>query len=371
MLTAKGITVQRGRQVVLDSVSVSVGPRTRLGVVGPNGVGKTTLLRVLAGLQEPDAGVIERAPAALNVGYLTQEPDTRPDETLAQYLARRTGVAGAEAELERCTTALQTTATDEAIEVYSAALDRLLALGGEDFEARSASVCADVGLPADRMDVPVTDLSGGQAARAGLAAILLARFDVFLLDEPTNDLDFAGLETLEGFLSSVPGGVVAVSHDRAFLDGAVDRMLEIEEQTHRATEYAGAWSEYVQRRALSRAQQREAYDAWAAERNRLRARIRSQRAWSEEGVRRQARRPKDHDKAQRGFFVNRTEKQASKVRQSERAMARLGTVTKPWEGWDLHLHLAPSFRSGDVVARLEGAVAQRGSFRLGPVELEL
>ncbi len=167
---------------------------------------------------------------------------------------------------------------------YSEALDRFLALGGDDFDARVGLVAADVGLPADLHEVAVADLSGGEAARAGLAAVLLARFDVFLLDEPTNDLDFAGLDRLETFLASVPGGVAVVSHDRAFLDRVVTRILEIDEHRHTATEYAGAWSEYIERRALARSQQTEAYEAWAAERSRLQQRIRTQRSWSERGV---------------------------------------------------------------------------------------
>ena len=369
MLSAKSVTLYRGSQVILDQVTLSVGPRTRLGVVGPNGVGKSTLLRVLAGLEEPDAGTVERSPASLRVGYLSQEPDAKPGETVRAYLARRTGVAQAGAELDRLTNAL---ADDPAaLEPYSQALDTFLALGGDDFDGRVATVGADVGLPDDRLDVAVADLSGGQAARAGLAAVLLARFDVFLLDEPTNDLDFAGLDRLEGFLRSLPGAAVVVSHDRAFLDRAVNRILEIDERHHTGSEYAGGWSEYVERRALARSHQSQAYEAWAAERGRLAARIRTQRSWSETGIKKAAKKPRDHDKAQQGFFSNRTEKQASKVRQSERALARLGDAEKPWEGWELQLDLAPTARSGDVVARLEGAVVRRGPFQLGPVDLEL
>ena len=369
MLSAKAVTLHRGAQVILDRISLSVGAGTRLGVVGPNGVGKSSLLRILAGLEEPDAGTVDRAPASLHVGYLSQEPDADAGETVRSYLARRTGVAQAGAELDRLTAAL---ADDpSAVEDYSHALDRFLALGGDDFDARAGSVGADLGLPEDRLDVPVADLSGGQAARAGLAAVLLARFDVFLLDEPTNDLDFAGLERLEGFLRSLPGAAVVVSHDRAFLDRVVTRILEIDEHHHTGAEYAGGWSEYVDRRALARSHQAQAYEAWTAERSRLRERIRTQRAWSESGVRKAAKKPRDHDKSQQGFFANRTEKQAAKVRQSERALARLGAAEKPWEGWDLQLDLAPAARSGDVVARLEGAVVRRGPFRLGPVDLEL
>lgn len=369
MLSAKAITLHRGSQVILDRISLSVGPGARLGVVGPNGVGKSTLFRVLAGLEEPESGSVERSPASLRVGYLSQEPDAAPAETVRAYLARRTGVAAAAHKLDRLTAAMA--GDPSVVDAYSEALDLFLALGGDDFDARVATVGSDLGLPADRLDIPVADISGGQAARAGLAAVLLARFDVFLLDEPTNDLDFAGLDRLETFLRSGPGAAVVVSHDRAFLDRVVDRIVEIDEYHHTATEYAGGWSEYVERRALARSQQTQAYEAWAAQRARLRDRIRTQRSWSESGINRASTKPGDHDKAQRDFFINRTQKQASKVRQSERALVRLGTAEKPWEGWELQLDLAPTARSGDVVARLEGAVVERGSFFLGPVDLEV
>jgi ATPase subunit of ABC transporter with duplicated ATPase domains len=367
VLNAKGIGFSRGGEVVLDDVSLSVGPGSRLGVVGPNGIGKSTLLAILAGELQPERGVVERSPASLTVGLLTQEPDARPGETLLAYLGRRTGVAAAGDDLDRLTAAL---AEDPAaVDAYSEALERFLALGGDDFEARAESTCLEVGLPPDRLGVEIGQLSGGQAARARLAAVLLARFDVFLLDEPTNDLDFEGLDRLERFLGSVAGAVVTVSHDRAFLDRAVTRVLEIEEHTHRGAEYAGAWSEYVERRALARSQAGTAYETWQAERRRLTQRIRDQRAWSEQGVRRAAKKPRDHDKAQRDFRINRTEKQASKVRTSERALARLGAMDKPWEGWELHLDLAATTRSGDLVAALDGAVVRRGDWALGPVDL--
>jgi ATPase subunit of ABC transporter with duplicated ATPase domains len=369
VLTAKDVTKARGGQLVLDRVNLSVGPQSRLGVVGPNGIGKSTLLRILAGLEEPDSGAVERAPAGLNVGFLAQEPDAGPGETLRDYLARRTGVAEAGSALDHLTAVL---AEDpDAVEAYGEALDRYLALGGDDFDARAASVGADLGLAGDRLDVPIADLSGGQAARAGLAAILLSRFDVFLLDEPTNDLDFAGLDRLEGFLASLSGAVVVVSHDRAFLDRSVNRILEIEEGTHRAVEYAGGWSDYVERRALARSQQEETYRRYVDTKRTLADRIRTQRSWSEQGVRKTKKGPKDNDKAQRGFFVNRTEKQASKVRASEQKLSQLEVVDKPWEGWQLHLDLAPVRRSGDVVARLDAAVVKRGGFTLGPVDLEI
>jgi ATPase subunit of ABC transporter with duplicated ATPase domains len=369
VLSAVDVSLARGGQTILDQVSLSVGPRSRTGLVGPNGIGKTTLLRILAGLEQPDEGVVERSPATLTVGYLPQEPDADRAEVLADYFARRTGVAAAGAELDRLTDAMAEDAS--LVDAYSEALDRFLALGGDDLAARSAQACADVGLPPDRLPVPVGALSGGQAARAALAAILLARFDVFLLDEPTNNLDFSGLDRLERFLDSLPGGVVVVSHDRAFLDRSVTRIVELQEQSHQAVEYAGGWTEYVAARDLARSQQYSAFEKNQAERRELVDRARTQRDWAQQGVAKAKKAPKDNDKAQRGFFTNRTEKQASKLKITEKRLERLERVDKPWEGWELRMSLAAGSRSGDVVARLAGAVVALGSFRLGPVDLEV
>jgi ATPase subunit of ABC transporter with duplicated ATPase domains len=218
----------------------------------------------------------------------------------------------------------------------------------------------------------MTDLSGGQAARAALAAILLSRVDVLLLDEPTNDLDFAGLDRLEQFLAERTGGLVVVSHDRAFLDHAVDRMLELHEESHRATEFAGGWSDYVAARELSRSQQRVAHEKYRTERRQLEDRARRQRQWTETGVRAAKRSLRDEpDKTLRRRRAQRSEKQAAKVRATERRLDRLTVVDKPWEGWQLRMQLNASARSGDVVARLSGAVVERGSFRLGPLDVEI
>ncbi len=369
-LHATRITKSHGPVVVLGGVSVLVGPRSRIGVVGPNGVGKTTLLRILAGLDQPDTGRVVLAPPSLNVGYLPQETAARPEETLIGYLSRRTGVATAESEMEEAAGRLAQAATG-AEDRYSCALDRYLNLGGPDLESRAAEACEQLGLPADRLDVELGALSGGQAARAALAAILLSRFDVFLLDEPTNDLDFAGLDQLERFLSDLDGAYVIVSHDRAFLEATVDRVLELDAHSRSSTEYGGGWLGYLDAKGTARRHAEEAHDRYRTQRDLLVDRARTQREWAVTGTRKAKKKAPDNDKAQRDWKVNRTEKQASKVRISEKALDRLEVAEKPWEAWDLHLDLAPSSRSGDSVARLVEAVVQRGSFRLGPLTLEI
>jgi ATPase subunit of ABC transporter with duplicated ATPase domains len=369
-LIARGITVTRGTAVVLDGVDVTVGPRSRVGVVGPNGVGKSTLLHVLAGLVTPDAGTVLRTPPSTSVGYLPQEPERRPGETLGAELGRRTGVTAAEAAMTSAADDLAVGAPG-ADDTYAAALDQWLTLGGADLEARAAIVCADLGLPARALEQDTVSLSGGQAARASLAAVLLARFDVLLLDEPTNDLDFAGLDRLERFLDDVPGAVMVVSHDRAFLERTITSVLELDEHAHTASEFAGGWSAFLELRATARRHAEEAFSGYTSERDRLRDRAQTQRQWSTAGVKKATTRSTDGDKFIRHRNTQSSEKVAAKARSTERAMERLDVVEKPWEGWRLELDFAAAPRSGDVVARLAGAVVERGAFRLGPIDLEI
>jgi ATPase subunit of ABC transporter with duplicated ATPase domains len=351
-LSARHISKSHGSEAVLEDVSLVVPARARIGVVGPNGIGKSTLLRVLAGLEQPDAGTVERSPATLTVGYLAQEPDARPGDMLLGYLARRTGVAKAEQRMEELANRLD--GEPALAGAYTEALDRFLALGGDDLEARARTVCAAVGLPADRLHAPLGTFSGGQAARAGLAAILLARFDVLLLDEPTNDLDFAGLDLLERFLDSTGAALVIVSHDRALLDRCVTRVVELAEGANGTREFAGAFSEYEAERERLRRGEYEAFAQYVAERERIEEQYRTRRQWIDRaGTRR--RKKKTRDVA--GNFA--------------RKLERLERAEKPFEPWELRLALRAASRSADVVARLERAVIERGEFRLGPIDLEL
>jgi ATPase subunit of ABC transporter with duplicated ATPase domains len=367
-LLARDVSVAYGARTVLDHVDLLVAPGSRVGVIGPNGVGKSTLLRVLARELVPEAGTVSLAPPTATVGYLPQETDRHEGESLYGLLARRTGVDRAQQALDDTAAALATGGSEEA---YADALDRYLGLGGPDFDARAAAVCDDLGLSTHLLDLGTDALSGGQLARASLAGILLSRYDVFLLDEPTNDLDFAGLDRLEEFLTSLRGGLVVVSHDRAFLERTVTSVLEIDEFSHGATEYRGGWAAYLDARQTARRHAEEAYDEYASTKDELTDRIRRQRQWAVQGVAKAKNDPKDNDKAQRGFKINRTEKQASKVRASEKALQRLDEVEEPREPWRLQYAIGTAARSGDVVARLSNAVVRRGSFTLGPVDLEV
>jgi len=368
MLAARGVTVVRGAQVVLDAVDLVVDGASRVGVLGRNGAGKSTLLRVLAGLEAPTGGVVERSPPGLTVGYLAQEPDPAAGETTADYLRRRTGLAAAEAAMEAALAAMRNRPGRAELQAYDDTLARFLALGGDDHDARAPRVLADVGLRADSLDLPVAGLSGGEQVKAGLAAILLARFDVLLLDEPTNNLDFDGLARLERFLAAEERDVVLVSHDRAFLSATTTRIAELDLHSHRLTEYGGGYDAYQEERRRRHEQAYASYEEASAERARLEAAARQKRDWAQS---RRGERRTDNDKALAGRRKERATAGATKAKAIERRIERLGDPEKPWEGWDLRMSLRAGHRSGTVAASLVGAVAQRGRFRLGPVDLEL
>ena len=368
-LIARDLHKAHGAATILAGVSVTVPPGDVLGVVGPNGAGKSTLLRLLAQLDRPDRGTVRLT--AGTAGYLPQEPDRAPGERLHDYLARRTGVAAADARVEAATRDMAALVPG-ASERYSAAFEAWLALGGADLHPRAETVLRDLGLDPALLDLETVALSGGEAARASLAAILLSRFDVLLLDEPTNDLDFDGLERLERFIAERPGGAVIVSHDRAFLERTVTRVLEIDEITHTASEYGGGWAGYLELRATAARHAETRYESYAKERDRLTDRAKRQRQWSDTGVRKvKASSGDEPDKSLRHLRSERSEKQASKVRASEKALERLEEVDKPWRRWELQLRFGGGERSGDVTVRLDDAELRRGDFVLGPLDIEL
>ena len=368
-LVAKDLAAGHGDRILFSGLDLVVAPGDVVGLVGVNGAGKSTLLRTLAGLAKPDSGEVRLNPPTATVGHLPQEPERRDGESVRAFLARRTGVSAAQADLDSATEAL-TAGSAGADDLYAAALDRWLALGGADLDDRAAEVAAELGLAVD-LDQPMTSLSGGQAARAGLASLLLSRYDVFLLDEPTNDLDLDGLARLERFVSGLRAATVLVSHDREFLARTVDRVVELDLAQQQVNVYGGGYEAYLEEREVARRHAREEYEEYADTKASLEARGRMQRAWMEKGVKNARRKQPDNDKSARKFRTEATEKQASKARQTDRMIERLDVVEEPRKEWELRMEIAAAPRAGAVVATLRGAVVRRGDFTLGPVDLQI
>ena len=312
-LVARNLAGGHGHRILFEGLDLTVAPGDVVGVVGANGAGKSTLLRILAGDLDAHDGTVTTAPSDAFVGWLPQEHERVAGETVGAYVARRTGATAATTAMEATAEALGS-GEPGAADDYAVAFDRWMASGAADLDERIAPMLADLGLDVGP-DALMTALSGGQAARAALAALLLSRFDVVLLDEPTNDLDLAGLERLESFVRGLRSGVVLVSHDREFLARCVTRIVELDLAQHQVSVYDGGYDAFLEERAVARRHAREAYDEFADKRADLVSRARTQREWSSQGVRNAMRKSPDNDKIRRKANAESSEKQAQKVRQ--------------------------------------------------------
>ncbi|WP_406398246.1 ATP-binding cassette domain-containing protein [Streptomyces sp. NBC_00879] len=368
-LVAKELAAGHGDRSLFSGLDLVVAPGDVIGLVGVNGAGKSTLLRLLAGLDHPEQGELRLSPPTATVGHLPQEPERRPGESVRDFLARRTGVAAAQRAMDEATQALVDGAPG-ADDAYADSLERWLALGGADLDERAEEVADTLGLTVG-LDLPMTALSGGQAARAGLASLLLSRYDVFLLDEPTNDLDLDGLDRLETFVQGLRAGTVVVSHDREFLTRTVTKVLELDLVQQQITLYGGGYAAYLEERETARRHAREDFEEYADKKAALEGRAQMQRSWMDKGVKNARRKATDSDKLGRKFRSEASEKQAAKARQTQRMIERLDAVDEPRKEWELRMEIASAPRSGSVVATLREAEVRRGDFTFGPASLQI
>ena len=262
MLQVSNLSKTYGDDVILEDVSFVVNPGERVGLVGPNGCGKTTLLRIIVGQEQPDRGSVRFSPADVTVGYLAQALEFEPGATVGDVMRQAVeGLHEAERQVEALAQQMAIAQGDELaslMDEYADALARFEAAGGYGVSHEVDAILAGLGLDAVDQATPVTILSGGQKTRLGLACLLQIRPQLLLLDEPTNHLDIEALEWLESFLADYDGAVIVVSHDRTFLDRTVHTILELDPLTRAVTAYPGNYSDYWQ------AKEREWEKQWAA-----------------------------------------------------------------------------------------------------------
>ncbi|MDQ2852371.1 MAG: ATP-binding cassette domain-containing protein [Actinomycetota bacterium] len=370
-LVTKNLAGGHAHRTLFTALDLTVAPGDVVGVVGANGAGKTTLLRILAGDLEPLEGTVSMSTTDAFVGWLPQEHERVVGETLGEFVARRTGAAAATLAMEAAAAALGADQPSRsADDDYAESFDRWMASGAPDLDERLPAMLSDLGLELGA-DAPMTSLSGGQAARAALASLMLSRFDLVMLDEPTNDLDLSGLERLETFVRELRSGIVLVSHDREFLSRVVTRIVELDLAQRQVAVYDGGYDAFLEERAIARRHAREAYEEFAGKKADLVARARTQREWSSQGVRNAMKKSPDNDKIRRKAQAESSEKQGQKVRQMESRIARMDEVEEPRKEWALQFTIAGAPRSSTVVATLDEATATLGDFSLGPVTLQV
>ncbi|WP_017588037.1 ribosomal protection-like ABC-F family protein [Nocardiopsis ganjiahuensis] len=264
-LALREISKRYGDHTVLDRVSLTVGPGERVGVIGDNGSGKSTLLRLLAGEEDPDNGELT-VRAAGGVGYLPQTLEGvsggLPNGTVGDAIdAALRGLRELEERIRAAEAALGEAAPEQ-LNAYGDLLAEFEARDGYGADARVDAGLHGLGLPGLERDRPLRTLSGGERSRLALAAVLAASPELLLLDEPTNDLDDRAVAWLEERLRQHRGTVVAVTHDRAFLAGVTETVLEVDTDTHRVRRYGNGYDGFLAARAAARARRAREYEDW-------------------------------------------------------------------------------------------------------------
>ncbi len=327
LLSASQLQLFYGDVEVFADVSVDVGERARVGLVGANGSGKTSLLRTLVGELEADAGAVHK-PASLRIAYVPQLADRNETGTLRDVaLSAFERLFRLESELAASALDIQRRgggARRRAEAKYAKLLEEYEALGGYDYHSRVERVARGVGLSADALDTPAAIASGGERTRAALARALLTDPDLLVLDEPTNYLDFDGLNWLEAFLAGFERGLLAVSHDRYFLDSVCGEIWDLERG--RLQRFPGNYSKY---RDLKQAQ---------VERRRKEFERQQELIAKEE------------------YFIQRYKagQRSREARGRERRLARLERIERPQEERTISIGKSEASRTGHVAVSLRG-----------------
>jgi ATP-binding cassette subfamily F protein 3 len=364
MLSAHFITKAYGLQDVLNNVSFSLSAGERIGLIGPNGCGKTTLLRILARVELPDSGSVSLGFPGLRIGYLAQGFDLDPSLTLAEACTSHPE-RDVESALVRLAASLASDPTNRDLQVdYEQALH---ALEMDDFQP--AEVLAPLGLSDLSPTHLVGQLSGGQKTRLMLARLLLSDPHLLLLDEPTNHLDIVALEWLESWLTRFRGAALIVSHDRTFLDNTVSSTLELDPLSHALKQYGGNYSDYIEQKEAEREHQLQTYLDQQAEIRRMKADIartkeqaaHTERAASSIRIGGPDYKIKGFKSYQQGIAKKVAAKAKAREKKLERFLESDELVERPRSGWQIKLEFkAPQHVSRDVLVSSDLSIGYPG-----------
>lgn len=361
MLAVNQISKSYNLTPVLSGVTFTLNAGEKAGLVGVNGCGKTTLMRIIVGLEPADGGSVKFNPPDLTRGYLPQGFLFSEGETIQSFLARSAGDLDALTKrLEELSAILGSEPGNERLGAeYDAVLAEIaLAAGGTSQEKQ---VLSALGLEGIRADFPVDNLSGGQKTRLALAGVLLARPKLLLLDEPTNHLDIAMLEWLEGWVRSFRGVALVVSHDRTFLDSVVTRILEIDARSHRLKAYEGNYSDFVAQKEAEQERQWSQYHDQQAEIRRMKQDILREKesaAYNERqassirigGPEMKLKGMKDHVQ---GIAKKVAKKAKARETKLERYLDSPDRVEKPRQSWEMKIVFQDAGETGRDVLVLE------------------
>ena len=367
MLSAKNVSFEYNNAQVLNGTSFSVSDGDKIALIGPNGVGKSTLLKILASKLKPTEGSVNQ-PNDLYVGYMPQEIDEYGDLTGAEFLKEVTGVTDALRVLEGATSDYALDQSKPMLAAYESAYEKVEALQAFSFDEMVNKPLSRVGLDNGVLKLKVSNLSGGQKTKLALAAILLSRFNVLLLDEPTNNLDMQGLQILEDFLSKSKSAFVVVSHDRSFIRKAANKIAELL-PSGKIKIYSLGYEEYLDSRSKERESAAQAYRNYTEEKKRLEesAREKANQARSAAYSSGSSDNDKMNANARKEKAAGAHAKAASALKSR---LEQLEEPERPGKEIDLNFRFTEAeSKIPAVAAKLTGAVVDFSSIKMGPYDL--
>jgi ATP-binding cassette subfamily F protein 3 len=347
MLIVSGVSKRYGHQTILEGIQFTVNAGECVGLIGPNGCGKTTLIRMIAGEEQPNEGSISFIKKNLRMGVLQQDLTFPPERSVGEILYPPSEQPEQiEAEIARVAQSMAAAKPEHYRQLereYDRLLQQLMETSNKEHYRETAAILESLGLSEVLVSTPIAELSGGQKTRLGLALVLLEKPELLLLDEPTNHLDIAMLEWLEGWLGAFNGGVLLVSHDRTFLDQTVDRILDLDPETHTIKAYAGNYSDYLDQYQIEFEKQKAAYRDQVYEIRKMKqdiARLKEQARHVERDT---------IDSSQRRYAKKVARKASARQKKLSRYVESDERVQKPKESWRMKLDFGLPSKHGKNV----------------------
>lgn len=365
MLKVNNISKSYSGKNVLNNINFSLDSDDKIGIVGSNGVGKSTLLKIIAGIEKPDEGSVEISNPEL-IGYLRQEFQIdEENQTIVEFIKKEIGIDVIEKEMDE----LQETMGEDNDKItrFCELQEKYSMLDGYDFDYKLDTILNGLGLGKELKNKKISELSGGQKNKVLLALVLLKGAELIMLDEPTNNLDLKSIKWLEDYLSNLTVPCLIVSHDRRFLNKVINRTMEIDFFERTIKEYPGNYSQYLDFKKMEEERQVELYSAQQEEIHELQDSIKQKKDWAAKGRKQGV---KDNDKYTRGYERDRSSGLASKAKQIEKQIRQMDKIERPKIKNKLKLNINHEKIKGstDIVLR-DLVCGYEGGFRTEPITI--
>ena len=367
MIKCKNISKSYNGKDILNNISFSINEKEKIGIIGHNGVGKTTLLRIISGEEEPDTGEMLREENIL-IGYFKQEFTIHEENyDIESFIKKYIGIDVLEARLHELENEMDN--DQNKIDEYCNIQNEYIRLDGYNIPYKLDKVLLGLGLNQEIKSKKIKELSGGQKEKVMLAAVLLKGTDLLILDEPTNNLDLKSIEWLEKYLKETQCPIMIVSHDRKFLDDVVTKIIEIDYFTRNLIEYLGNYSEYKKFKEQQEEAKLKRYQEQQEKIGDLKKSINQKKEWAQKGNKQEV---SDKDKFTRGYLRDRSQTLASNAKKIENQISQMEIMDRPKIKNKLHIEITNSKKEGNTNIIAKDLVSgYDNGFKTEPINLHI